>query len=61
MVMIGCKGIREFSLSHQRHADEIRLLMPFLQLGLRLLPTSRKDVGKMNIFETDTVVTQKIF
>lgn len=63
MVMIGCKGIREYSSPRQRYAEEIRFLMPVLQLGLRLFPTSRekKGVGKMNIFETDTVVTQKVF
>lgn len=48
MVMIGCKGIREYSSPRQRYAEEIRFLMPVLQLGLRLFPTSRekKDVGK---------------
>lgn len=61
MVMIGCKDIREYSSSCQRYAEEVRLLMPVLQSGLRLFPTSRKGVGKMNIFETDTVVTQKVF
>lgn len=61
VVMIGCKDIREFYSSRQRDAEEIRLLMPVLQLGLRLFPTSRKGVGKMNIFETDTVLTQKVF
>lgn len=34
--------------------------MPVLQSGLRLFPTSSKGVVKMNIFETDTVVTQKV-
>lgn len=58
--MIGCKSVKEYSSSHQRYA-EIRLLIPVLQLGLRLFPTSRRGVGKMNIFETDTVVTQKVF
>lgn len=61
MVMIGCKGIREYSSPRQSYAEEIRLLMPVLQLGLGLFPTSRKGVGKMNIFETVTVVTQKVF
>lgn len=61
MVMIGCKDIREYSSSHQRYAEEVRLLMPVLQPGLRLFPTSRKGFGKMNIFETDTVVIQKVF
>lgn len=54
--MIECKGIREYSSSCQRYAEEIRLLMPVLELGLRLFPTSSRGIGKMNIFETDTVV-----
>lgn len=60
MVIIGCKGIREYSSSCQRYAEEIRLLVPVLQLRLRFFPTSSKGVVKMNIFETDTVVTQKV-
>lgn len=58
--MIGCKSIREYSSSHQRYA-EIRLLIPVLQLGLSLFPTSRRGVAKMNIFETDTGNTESIF
>lgn len=58
MVIIGCKGIREYSSSCQRYAEEIRLLVPVLQL--RLFPTSSKGVVKMNILVTDTVVTQKV-
>jgi len=34
--------------------------MPVLQAGLRLFPTSSKGVVKMNIFETDTMVAQKV-
>lgn len=52
---------REYSSSLQRYSEEIGLLMLVLQPGLRLFPTSRKSVGKMNIFETDTVATQKVF
>lgn len=62
MVVVWCVAVRECSSSVdigdlQRR---LRLLMPVLQPGLRLFPTSSKGVAKMNIFQTDTVVTQKV-